>query len=130
LSRSGGTKAVLSRSGFGASSPNRKEVSQRRDDPAWARLGRLLVTDWACRAPATAIARRSPLAPKTVGIYNAMNRVTALSTPGGTADVTSTYYTDIAVNTLTAGNPSGNDVTTAYTYNKRQVSTQFAPCAK
>ena len=55
--------------------------------------------------------------------YDAMNRVTAVSTPGGTADVTTTYYADGAVNTLTAANPGGNNVTTTYTYNKRRLLT-------
>lgn len=58
---------------------------------------------------------------KVTRSYDAMNRVTAVETPGHTADVTTTYYADGAVNTLTAANPGGNTVTTTYTYNKRRL---------
>ena len=60
---------------------------------------------------------------KTVRTYDSMNRVTAVSTPGGTADLTSTYFADGLVNTLTAANPGNNNVITAYSYNKRRLLT-------
>ncbi|MFA6984817.1 MAG: Ig-like domain-containing protein [Arenimonas sp.] len=60
---------------------------------------------------------------KTVRTYDAMNRVIAVSTPGGTADLITTYEPDGLVSSLTAANPGGIIVTTTYSYNNRRLLT-------
>jgi len=62
-------------------------------------------------------------AEKTTRTYDDLNRVTQVTTPGGTANVARTYYADGQVNTLTAANPGGANVVTTYTYNKRRLLT-------
>jgi RHS repeat-associated protein len=84
---------------------------------AWKAEGLNLPSTTACdRTSVTA-------AQKTVNTYDARNRLTAVSTPNGTADVVTTYYADGKVNSVTAANPGGNNVTTTYVYNKRRLLT-------
>ena len=83
----------------------------------WTADGTTLTTLTCNRASVTAGQKRTRT-------YDKMNRVTAVSTPGGTADVTTSYYADGAVNVLTAANPGGFNVSTAYTYNRRRLLTQ------
>lgn len=65
-----------------------------------------------------------PVAQRTLRTYDAMNRLTAVSTPGGTADVVTSYFADGLVNSVTAANPGGANVTTSYSYNKRRMLVQ------
>jgi RHS repeat-associated protein len=62
-------------------------------------------------------------AQKTVRSYDPMNRVKAVSTPGGAADVLTDYYADGKVQRLTAANPGGYNVVSDYAYNKRRLLT-------
>ncbi|OGT54574.1 MAG: hypothetical protein A3E01_12375 [Gammaproteobacteria bacterium RIFCSPHIGHO2_12_FULL_63_22] len=64
-----------------------------------------------------------PVGDRTTRTYDTMNRVTAVDTPGGAADIDTTYHADGAVNTLTAANPGGFNVQTTYTYNRRRLLT-------
>ncbi len=65
-----------------------------------------------------------PSADKTLRSYDAMNRVTAVATPGGTADLTYTYAPDGLVTQVTANNPGNATVTTTYAYYKRRLLQQ------
>lgn len=56
---------------------------------------------------------------KTTRSYDALNRVTAITTPGNAADTTSTYDYAGKVISLTAANPGGL-VTTSYTYGTKR----------
>ncbi len=53
--------------------------------------------------------------------YDALNRLQAVITPGGSADLAQTYFLDGATKSLTVNNPGGNAVTTTYGYNKRRL---------
>ena len=88
-------------------------------------VGNILWTADGQALPSTSSCDRSLVAAgaKTTRSYDDMNRVTALSTPGGTADMLTTYYPDGAVHTISAANPGGNNVITTYSYNKRRMLT-------
>lgn len=60
---------------------------------------------------------------KTYRLYDKLNRVRQVSTPGGTADLTTSYYPDGQVQSLQARNPGNLSVTTSYNYNKRRLLT-------
>ncbi|KFN40982.1 RHS repeat domain-containing protein, partial [Arenimonas oryziterrae] len=60
---------------------------------------------------------------KTTRTYNSMNRVTAVTTPGNTANMAMTYKPDGLLATIAAANPSNKTVTTTYGYNKRRLPT-------
>ncbi|MFA6135727.1 MAG: Ig-like domain-containing protein, partial [Phycisphaerae bacterium] len=83
---------------------------------AWTAEGTTLTTSQCNRGSVTE-------GQKTYRTYDARNRLIAVSTPGGTADVTTTYHADGAVESLTAANPGGHNVTTTYSYNKRRLLT-------
>ncbi|MFA6985397.1 MAG: Ig-like domain-containing protein [Arenimonas sp.] len=83
---------------------------------AWTAEGTTLTTNTCDRGSVTA-------GQKTVRTYDAMNRVIAVSTPGGTADLITTYEPDGRVSSLTAANPGGINVTTTYSYNQRRLLT-------
>ena len=53
--------------------------------------------------------------------YDKLNRVIAIATPGGTADLTQSYHPDGSVKSLSVQNPGGFNVTTTYGYNKRRL---------
>ena len=83
---------------------------------AWSVQGSTLVSISCDRAAV-------PEAAKTRRAYDAMNRLITVSTPGGNADVTTSYFADGAVESLLAANPGGYNVRTSYTYNKRRLLT-------
>jgi RHS repeat-associated protein len=58
---------------------------------------------------------------KSVRTYDALNRLTGIVTPGGAADVGTTYYADGLTATLSARNPGSGYVVTSYSYNKRRL---------
>ena len=60
---------------------------------------------------------------KTYRQYDQLNRVRQVVTPGGTADLATTYYPDGQVQSLQAKNPGNLTVTTTYNYNKRRLLT-------
>ncbi|HMB57997.1 MAG TPA: RHS repeat-associated core domain-containing protein [Arenimonas sp.] len=62
--------------------------------------------------------------PKITRAYDAMNRVTTVTTPSGKADLTTTYELDGLVQSLAAvnpGTPTNYTVTTTYGYDKRRL---------
>jgi RHS repeat-associated protein len=79
---------------------------------AWDAVGQALTTA-ACDRSAVLEADRS------IRSYDARNRPTAISTPGGVADVITRYLADGSVESVTAANPDGHFVNTKYTYNNR-----------
>jgi RHS repeat-associated protein len=56
--------------------------------------------------------------------YDPRHRELTRSTVSGVENVTTTYYADGQVNTVTAANPGTNPVSTTYTYNKRRLLTR------
>ena len=58
---------------------------------------------------------------KNTRTYNAMNRVTALTTPDGSADQTIAYTPDGLVSTGTIKGWAGGNTITTYAYNKRRL---------
>jgi RHS repeat-associated protein len=60
---------------------------------------------------------------KVVRKYDVLNRVKLVETPGGTANLATTYYLDGQVKSFAAVNPGKNTVTTSYSYNKRRLIT-------
>ena len=60
---------------------------------------------------------------KTLRTYDARNRLIKVQTPGGVADVTTTYTPDSLVQSVVAANGASgaNPVTTTYTYNNRRL---------
>lgn len=60
---------------------------------------------------------------KTYRQYDQLNRVRQVFTPGGAADLATTYYPDGQVQSLQAKNPGKFTVTTTYNYNKRRLLT-------
>ncbi len=83
---------------------------------AWTADGLNLPSTSSCDRTHSSIA-----AVKVTRTYDDMNARDRRSTPGGTADTTTTYFADGAVDTLTAANPGGVNVTTSYTYNRRRL---------
>jgi YD repeat-containing protein len=72
--------------------------------------------------------RASVSSGKSTRAYDPRNRLTQVLTPGGAADVTTTYTADGRVASLVAANgPLGaNPVTTTYSYNRRRLLTAEA----
>jgi len=85
---------------------------------AWTADGQNLPSTTQCNQDQVSVSAR------TTREYDALNRVTAVRTPGGTADVLTEYYGDGAVKKLTASNPGGNTVITEYEYNHRRLLTK------
>lgn len=56
--------------------------------------------------------------------YDAMNRELTRTTVSANENVTTAYYPDGQVKSLTASNPGGNIVTTTYSYNSRRLLTR------
>jgi RHS repeat-associated protein len=56
--------------------------------------------------------------------HDPRHRELTRSTDSGVENVTTTYYADGQVNTVTAANPGTNPVSTTYTYNKRRLLTR------
>lgn len=53
--------------------------------------------------------------------YDALNRLVSVTTPGGAADLTQTYFDDGATKSLTVSNPGAGTVTTNYDYDRRRL---------
>jgi RHS repeat-associated protein len=87
---------------------------------AWTADGLALPSKVSCDRDSTLITAANT----TSRSYDKLNRVTAVHTPNGTADVLTDYDLDGAVMKLTASNPGGNTVVTDYEYNKRRLLTK------
>ena len=83
---------------------------------AWIAEGTSLTTAVCDRSLVTA-------SQKVVRKYDLLNRVKLVETPGGTANLATTYYLDGQVKSFAAANPGKNTVTTSYLYNKRRLIT-------
>ncbi len=83
---------------------------------AWSADGTALTTLVCNRGSVTA-------AMKTTRSYDALNRITTVTTPGGKANQTRSYHADGKLKLLTASNPGGPDVSTSYEYNRRRLLT-------
>lgn len=83
---------------------------------AWSVQGSLLTASVCDRASV-------PVASRTVRRYDARNRLVHVATPGGVADVATSYFADGQVQSLAANNPGGYEVVTSYEYNKRRLLT-------
>ena len=62
-------------------------------------------------------------AQKLVRSYDELSRLIRVTTPGGVADLTQSYFPDGQVQSLSVMNPGGFKVTTSYIYNKRRLLT-------
>jgi RHS repeat-associated protein len=85
---------------------------------AWTAEGQALPSTTACDQD------QVPVSARITREYDELNRVTAVRTPDGSADVLTEYYPDGAVKKLTASNPGGNTVVTEYEYNHRRLLTK------
>ena len=62
-----------------------------------------------------------PLAERTLRAYDVMNRVVQVTTPTGAANLTTRYFDDGAVASVSAANAGGGPVLTSYAYNRRRM---------